>query len=216
MTALEDKLQGSYIRISPRGIDLSNFQEFQTTFEERFFREKSAFGLLLEDEQGNHTELYGAFRPFQRRAQYTMPLEIPAALLDEGIQLTGNIMQYIEQFFHILHSIDPQREEVLTKTYEGEFRKVEITQRMPAKNWWRRMFIDVYSNSEELHTGIFSGMDKSSKSALKESDIWKRYEIVRKYIRSLQEEEPNFREQGKITEQDAERFLLRHSSYLRP
>lgn len=216
MTSLEEKLEGSYVRISPQGIDLSHFQGFQTTFEEHFFQERSAFGLRLEDEEGKHTELYGVFRPFHRRAECTKPLDLPAPLHDEGIHMTGSLMQYVEQFFHVLHSIDPQTERTQTHVWEGPFKKVTVTQRMPGRNWWKAMFIDLYSNSEEVHRGILTGMDRSSRRALAESDIWKRYEIARRYIRALEEERPNFREERKIIEEEAQSFLLRHGSYMKP
>ena len=216
MTALEEKLKGSYLRISPTGVDYTGFdhERFLANFGSYFFGGKDDLAILIEDETGKHTELYAVFRPFNRRAAYTLPVETPTPLLDESIHFTPSLMQHLETCFHMLHSIDPQEERTETRTWQGKYRTVEVTQKMPGKNWWRAMFIDLYSNSEELHKGLFKSMDESSKEALKESDIWKRYELVRRYIRTMQEEQPDFKEQ--VTERGIRGFLLRHGSYMKP
>ncbi|MBI2668713.1 hypothetical protein HYX14_02630 [Candidatus Woesearchaeota archaeon] len=218
MTHLEDQLgDGFYAFINPEGINYSRFDKAKLT--ERvfsgFWSPETRFGVLLENEDKRKTELLGVFRPFQRRAALTRPVELPVdALYDEGMALSPELFRHLATFFRELGEIEFPRREI-TICYEGEFKRVQVTRIMPERKWWKGMFIDVYVESDAL-IDKFSSLDEQSRKILEESDQWKRYEKAERYVRAQQEKWGRFFHDKELEEDEILNLLRWQAASIRP
>src|SRR3989344_2220420 len=217
MTLLEKRLgNSSYVSVTAAGVDYSrfDFDQFKEKLYSGFWDFQGEFGIQIEDQQQRKSELYGVFRPFRRRAALTKPLQVEG-LHDEGVTFSSELLDQLGTFFRRLAAIDPPTRESTTY-WEGEFKKVLVTRIMPERQWWKGMFIDLYVQSDSVIDRL-SLMDERSRRVLHESDHWQRYEIVRRYVRTVQEEAGHYRkEKNELRYTDTLNLLQRHASYLRP
>ena len=227
MTNLESALENVfYARVTSQGIDYSHFDlsALSDFVAGTIFSNNAGFGVVIEDDHGKATEIYGAFRRFHRRAALTRPVKPVAHLHNEEIELTPSLFEQVAKFFQSISTIDPPMVEAVSR-WEGEFKRVEVTHIMPYKKWWNGMFVDVYVNNHAV-IEKFSALDGTSRKVLHETEKWRRYERARRYIQIMQEEQMEFTASTSgekpdpkkldLTEKDLLHFLQRHASYLKP
>lgn len=188
MENLQDKINSEFcVKINPKGIDYSNFNlnKIIKYISKNMWDDKANFGILLEDEQKRQTELIGSVRHFERKAQRKLPIKTDIILKDEQFNLSPLLMDYISVFFRSLSNLKfPDGER--TTHYKGEFKEVTIKRKISNNNFWKKTFIDLYVENDSLIDKLDT-LNIQSKGALKENRFWKKYEGVRKYVRSLQE-----------------------------
>ena len=200
---------GRIVYISPDGLDTSkfDFDYFNSCdFRENFFRTGSHFilendlslsrankpvlgqcdfGVAITDENRNTTEVYSRLRNFNRRAQLTLPFGLPFSLGDSEIGLSSDMIVSLSKLFRDLSNIEPPRGEG-HYVYEGPYKKVEITTRVPYRHWWRHMFVDLYSESSALGN-FLDQLGNTTKEVFRDMDIWKRYGSTRRFIQRIDE-----------------------------
>src|SRR3989344_2951590 len=231
MAQLEERLRDSYVVISSSGIDYSNFdrEKFVGTFKDNFWNLDARMGIKVTDKHGKSTEVLGIFRPFKKRPALTKPVKISEDMVNEDISFDEDLTTNFFKFFTGISCIDPPRSE-WTTTYQGRFKKVTVTQIREEKDWWRGMFIDLYVNGQGIIDRLSPVVDRSKK-VLTQSQIWKRYEIVRGYLEKLQEKHEEYEDylsgvEGEdhdstlsdrdIKDSDIRNLLFRHSRYMKP
>jgi hypothetical protein len=217
MTELEEKLgNGTYATITPEGVDYSRFSldKFKKISASGLFTDTNYFVVSLKDGQGRMTELFCVLRPFGKRAQLRPPIKPPAGLHDEGITLDSRMIIHMGKFFADFALIDPPYSE-FTKTYEGEFKKVQITRIMPKGTWWSHMFVDLYTDNDSI-ISHFDGLGADSKKVFDEKERWDRYDRVKNYLKKMNELVLYGDENFSLTDTDIINFLKRHSGYVSP
>lgn len=187
MESLQDKIKTNLcVYISPSGINYSNFSrnKMRNSVYKNLWDDKANFGIILEDEQKRKTELIGCIRHFERKAQLKYPLT-DFKLQDEKFNLSPLLKNYLFAFFHSLSGIKyPDTEESIH--YKGEFKEVHIKRKVSHNNFWKKTFVDLYTENDSIIEKL-DNMSKQSKIVLRENRFWKKYENVRKYIKTMQE-----------------------------
>jgi hypothetical protein len=213
MTELEKKMgNGRYVIITPESVDCSRFdiEKFRNLSAISLISEDAFFAIAIKDKRGRATELYCALRNFSRKAQLKPPAKLPAGLYNEDVLVDGQIFLNLGKFLSDFALIDPPYSKFV-KTYEGEFKKVEITRIMPKGAWWSHMFVDLYTDNDSI-ISHFDSLFNDSKKVFGEKEQWDRYIRVKNYLRKMEEA---YGDGGfEMGTQDVINFLKRHSGYV--
>lgn len=191
MGGLENALGNSkVVYITPQGLNDSGFDYdgFQVGLHNLFSRDAIHFGVIFSDGR-RHSEAYGVFRYFERRAQLTHPVVLPSMLEDNDIEITPLMVDALGNFFQKLTRKESDYGDHVV-TYEGTFKKVQITYRKLLGHEWEHKFLDFYLENKGL-AGVLGELGRTTSEVFQDVEKWKRYGLTERFLAIFEDEVNN-------------------------